>query len=62
MNRILALATNLFPVWVLLGGALAREHFAALPCAIPATFHPVIGSVLAGLWRLRPMTLRKPGG
>ena len=26
MNRILALATNLFPVWVLLGGALALAH------------------------------------
>ena len=50
-----------------LGAALAREHFAALPlaalpCAISATFHSVIGSVLAGLWRLRPVTLRKPDG
>ncbi len=40
-----------------LGAALAREHFAsmplaALPCAISATFHSVIGSLLAGLWRL----------
>ena len=26
MNRILVLATNLFPVWVLLGGALALAH------------------------------------
>src|SRR5260221_3473097 len=26
MNRILAFATNLFPVWVLLGGALALAH------------------------------------
>ena len=26
MNRILAIATNLFPVWVLLGGALALAH------------------------------------
>ena len=48
-----------------LGAALAREHFAALPlaalpCAISATFNSVIGSVLAGLWRLRPVSLRKP--
>src|ERR1017187_9674763 len=26
MNRILAIATNLFPIWVLLGGALALGH------------------------------------
>ena len=26
MNRILAIATNLFPIWVLLGGALALAH------------------------------------
>jgi len=43
-----------------LGAALARDHFAqmplaALPCAISATFHSVIGSILAGLWRLRPV-------
>ncbi len=43
-----------------LGAALAREHFtqmptAALPCAISATFHSVIGSLLAGIWRLRPV-------
>lgn len=42
-----------------LGTALARAHFAnlalaPLPCAISATFHSVIGSVLAGVWRLRP--------
>jgi BASS family bile acid:Na+ symporter len=42
-----------------LGAALARKHFphlpdAALPCAISATFHSVIGSLLAGLWRWRP--------
>lgn len=42
-----------------LGAALARKHFAALPlaalpCAISATFHSVIGSVLAGYWRWRP--------
>ncbi len=43
-----------------LGAALARDHFAALPlvalpCAISATFHSVIGSMLAGIWRLRPV-------
>ncbi len=43
-----------------LGAALAKEHFAsmpltALPCAISATFHSVIGSLLAGVWRLRPV-------
>jgi BASS family bile acid:Na+ symporter len=27
----------------------------ALPCAISATFHSVIGSLLAGFWRLRPV-------
>ncbi|HMP82746.1 MAG TPA: bile acid:sodium symporter family protein [Verrucomicrobiota bacterium] len=42
-----------------LGAALARKHFpllpdSALPCAISATFHSVIGSILAGIWRLRP--------
>lgn len=26
MNRALSIATNLFPVWVLLGGALALAH------------------------------------
>jgi bile acid:Na+ symporter, BASS family len=43
-----------------LAAALARQHFTALPlaplpCAISATFHSVIGSLLAGLWRLRPV-------
>ncbi len=38
---------------------LARNNFPALPaaatpCAISATFHSVIGSLLAGYWRLRP--------
>jgi len=41
-----------------LGAVLARRHFndplTALPCAISATFHSVIGSILAGIWRLRP--------
>jgi bile acid:Na+ symporter, BASS family len=38
-----------------LGAVLARQHFAdpltALPCAISATVHSVIGSLLAGWWR-----------
>jgi len=40
-----------------LGAVLAKNHFTpltALPCAISATFHSVIGSMLAGIWRLRP--------
>lgn len=48
-----------------LGAALAKKHFpllpdAALPCAISATFHSVIGSVLAGVWRLRPARRNSP--
>jgi bile acid:Na+ symporter, BASS family len=49
-----------------LGATLAREHFSQmpltpLPCAISATFHSVIGSILAGLWRLRPLpSAKKP--
>jgi len=40
---------------------LARNNFpslpaAATPCAISATFHSVIGSLLAGYWRLRPVS------
>lgn len=50
-----------------LGAALAAKHFAAmplapLPCAISATFHSVIGSLLAGLWRLRPPPSNGPTG
>lgn len=42
-----------------LGAVLARENFPSLPaaptpCAISAVFHSVIGSLLAGLWRLWP--------
>ncbi len=41
-----------------LGAVLARRHFAdpltALPAALSATFHSVIGSLLAAIWRLRP--------
>jgi bile acid:Na+ symporter, BASS family len=40
-----------------LGVVLARKHFAdpltAVPCAISAVFHSVIGSMLAGWWRWR---------
>lgn len=40
-----------------LGVVLARRHFTdpltAVPCAISSVFHSVIGSVLAGIWRLR---------
>ena len=35
-------------------------RLAPLPCTISATFHSVIGSLLAGVWRLRPA--RKAGG
>jgi len=50
-----------------LAAALARQHFAqmplaALPCAISATFHSVIGSLLAGLWRLWPARTTKASG
>ncbi|MBX3734431.1 MAG: bile acid:sodium symporter family protein [Verrucomicrobiae bacterium] len=42
-----------------LGVVLARGNFAdpltAVPCAISSVFHSVIGSLLAGLWRLRPV-------
>ena len=42
-----------------LGVVLAGKHFAdpltAVPCAISAVFHSVIGSVVAGYWRLRPV-------
>ncbi len=42
-----------------LGAMLAQRNFpnlpaAATPCALSATFHSVIGSLLAGLWRLYP--------
>lgn len=40
-----------------LGAVLARRHFAdpltAVPCAISATMHSLIGSLLAGIWRAR---------
>jgi BASS family bile acid:Na+ symporter len=38
-----------------LGAVLAKRHFVdpltAVPCAISATMHSVIGSILAGIWR-----------
>lgn len=42
-----------------LGAALAKNNFVSMPlaptpCAISAVFHSVIGSMLAGFWRLRP--------
>jgi BASS family bile acid:Na+ symporter len=42
------------------GAALAKQHFTQMPltappCVISATFHSVIGSLLAGVWRLRPV-------
>ena len=49
-----------------LGAALARNNFptmplAPTPCAISAVFHSVIGSLLAGIWRMRPpREKRKP--
>jgi len=39
-----------------LGAVLATQHFSpvtAVPCAISATCHSCIGSLLAGLWRLQ---------
>ncbi|NNE92336.1 MAG: bile acid:sodium symporter family protein [Verrucomicrobiales bacterium] len=42
-----------------LGTVLATKHFpgtvAPVPCAISAAYHCIIGSILAGLWRLRPV-------
>lgn len=52
-----------------LGAALAKKHFpemplVALPCAISAACHSVLGSILAGLWRLLPTpeVARQPRG
>jgi BASS family bile acid:Na+ symporter len=47
-----------------LGVVLAQKHFpaeplTAVPCAISSVTHSVIGSLLAGWWRLRPDS---PGG
>lgn len=47
-----------------LGAALARKHFVdpltAVPGAISATFHSIIGSVLAGMWRVCPPRTDQP--
>ncbi len=47
-----------------LGVVLAQKHFAdpltAVPCAISSVMHSVLGSVLAGIWRLR--IVRGPDG
>lgn len=52
-----------------LGATLARQHFttlpdAALPCALSATAHSVLGSLVAGYWRWRTLadTSREAGG
>lgn len=50
-----------------LGAALTKAHFpslplAPLPCAIAAAFQSVIGSLLAGFWRLRPVAKKADGG
>ncbi len=48
-----------------LGTVLAQRHFAdpltAVPCAVSATFHSVIGSVLAAVWRMRLPTANRNG-
>ncbi|MDP7014042.1 MAG: bile acid:sodium symporter family protein, partial [Verrucomicrobiota bacterium] len=39
-----------------LGTALAKAHFTAataVPCAVSAVMHCLLGSVAAGVWRLR---------
>jgi len=50
-----------------LGAMLAQRNFpnlpaAATPCAISTTFHSVIVSLLAGLWRLYPPREKASGG
>ena len=44
-----------------LGTHLANKHFpgtaAPVPCAISAVYHCIIGSILAGYWRMRPENL-----
>ncbi len=45
-----------------LGVVLARRHFAdpltPVPCAISAVFHSIIGSLMAGIWRIWPAAVR----
>ncbi|MEM6821067.1 MAG: bile acid:sodium symporter family protein [Verrucomicrobiota bacterium] len=48
-----------------LGTGLARLNFSSeplttVPCAISATFHSIIGSFLAGIWRLRDTPSKRP--
>lgn len=46
-----------------LGAVLAKAHFApaaAVPCAVSAVMHSVLGSLLAGLWRLAPARAAEP--
>jgi BASS family bile acid:Na+ symporter len=49
-----------------LGVVLARQNFAdplvAIPSAISALFHSVIGSVLAGVWRRRSGPAKSDAG
>ena len=49
-----------------LGTYLANENFkntvAPVPCVISAVYHCLIGSLLAGIWRLRPPRLEEPEG
>jgi BASS family bile acid:Na+ symporter len=50
-----------------LGVVLAQRHFpteplTAVPCAISSVTHSVIGSLLAGWWRLSPRDLPIPQG
>jgi bile acid:Na+ symporter, BASS family len=47
-----------------LGEVLARNNFAdpltPVPCAVSSVFHSIIGSLLAGGWRLRPANEKFP--
>lgn len=49
-----------------LGAVLATLHFAdpltAVPCAISATTHSLLGSLFAGFWRMRDPGGAEPGG
>ena len=49
-----------------LGAALANKHFPAtvapVPCAVSALYHCILGSLAAGLWRLKPPPGNKEGG
>jgi hypothetical protein len=60
MNRILSLATNLFPVWVLLGGALAlvQPGWFAWFSGDFITWGLAVIMLGMGIWRLRPPSPR----